>query len=470
MSVMTNSLQGRVLKASLWILGVVAVAVGAVLAVNAFDESPSAEAKALLVIAPPPPASERNGYVDVLGFGAPEGEKPYSTGVKVLAALRAQDQPGFNTTPEWEATFKLASVQVDKQVRTYAPGVKSFLELAAAKPELAQLIAKHDALLGRYRLMRDKPEYVELYYPARDASRNPVGLSSLQHLVLLSAAVQANAGNLEGAVRELEQENAFHRKAAAAAPTLRQKVIAVTFLQHNALLVSDLARTKAAAVAPYLPRLEALMRPLSAEETDMAKVLRLDAGLWASMLRSGEVVVPMFADTGHEWWHGMVPLFYRPMETVNLFAAQSALWRKVADVPATQYLKAADEATRATQALVPQGPVHYLVNPVGRGAVNVFSQGEAFNILPQIARVHDTQGLYALVALQLQLRAAGAVEPQAIAAALAGPLGTGRPDPYTARPMTYDPQTNSLGFESQNHSNALQAVKKKHGGKVAIAL
>lgn len=466
-----SNLQRKILKVSLWVLGGLGIAVGAVLGVNAYDESLSAEAKALLAMPQPPAASERNGYVDRLGLGAPEGMTPYAAGLKVLDALRAQDQPGFKRTPEWEAAYKLGSVEIDKRVRTYATGVKSFLELAAATPELAQLIAKHEGLLARYRAMREKPEYVDLYYPARLESSIPTGIVNLQYLALLAAAAKANAGNLEGAVRELELENAFHRKAAAGSPTLIQKMIAISSLQRNALFVSDLARTKAGAVAPFLPRLEALVRPLSAAEADMAKVLHMNAGAWASVLQKSDALEPLGPDMGRQWWTGMISLFYRPGETVNLFAARSALLRKVADVPATQYLQAADEATSQAHALAPQGPANHLVNPVGRGALDVFSEREAFDILPYIGRVHDTQGLFALVALQLQLRSASAATPKAIAAALAGPLGALRPDPYSGKPMTYDPGTNSLGFESHSKSGTdLAAVKKRFGGRVAIAL
>jgi hypothetical protein len=460
-----------ILKGLLWVAGGLAIAVAAILGVNAIDESLSTEAKALLNIPQPPAASERNGYVDRLGLGAPEGETPYAAGLKVLAALRAQDQPGFKRTPEWEAAYKLGTVEIDKRVRTYAPGVKSFLELAAGMPELAQLIAKYDVPLARYRAMREKPEYVDLYYPARLESSSPAGILNLQHLVLLSAAAKANAGNLEGAVRELELENAFQRKAAAASPTLLQKMIAVASLQRNALFISDLVRTNAKSIAPFLPRLEALVHPLSAAEADMAKVLRMDAGSWASVLQKSDALVPLIPDMGRHWWNGMIPLFYRPGETVNLFAARSALLRKVADVPAPQYLKAADEAMRQARALAPQGPANYIVNPVGRGALDTFSESEAFDNLPYIARVHDTQGLYALVALQLKLRAAGAVKPEAIAAALAGPLGTTRLDPYTEKPMTYDPKTNSLGYESQSKPGTdLEALKKRFGGRGRCAL
>ena len=71
------------------------------------------EAKALLAIPRSPAASERNGYVDLLGLGVPEPETPYATGLKVLDALKAQDRPGFKGTPEWQAQYKLGSSLLD---------------------------------------------------------------------------------------------------------------------------------------------------------------------------------------------------------------------------------------------------------------------------------------------------------------------------------------------------------------------
>jgi len=468
---MRNRLPGILLKGLLWVLGALALAVGALLGVNAYDEPLSTEAKALLVMPQRPAASERNGYVDRLGLAAPEGMTPHEAGLKVLAALRAQDEAGFKRTKEWGTTFKLSEVKIDKQMRFYAVGVKSVLEQALGIPELAQLVTKHELPLARYRAMREKPEYVDLYYPTRPDSLLLPGILNLQQLAFLAAAAKAFAGDLEGAVRELEQENAFHRKAAAGSPNVTQKMIAASSLQRNALFISDVVRSNPDALARFLPRLEALVRPLSAAEADMAKVLHSDAATWALALQKTDALVTMVTDLDPHWWNGMPSLFYRPRETVNLFAARSAQMRKVGDVPATQYLKAADEAVAQAHALSPRGPASQLVNPVGRGIVESFSEPEAFGTLTYVGRVHDTQGLLALVALQIGLRAASATTPEAIVAALAGPLGKERPDPYSGRPMTFDPKTNSLGFESQSKSSTdLVALKKRFGGRVAIAL
>ncbi|MCE9639509.1 MAG: hypothetical protein K8S22_05060 [Betaproteobacteria bacterium] len=466
---MARSLQGSILKVLLWALVALAIAVGAVLGVNAIDDDLSAEATALMVMPQPPAPSERNGYVDSLGLGAAEGESPYTVGLKVLAALKAQDQPGFKASPVWQATIDLHNVQIDKEVVACKPAEMSCLELTAGKPESARLVAKYDGLLARYRAMRAKPEFVELYYPARFQSTVLAGMSP-RRLMLYSITVKASAGDLEGAVRELELENAFHRKMAAANTTLLQKMISVSFLQQDALFISDLVRTKFESMAPFLPRLEALMRPLSAEEANMANVLRLDATVTAFILYN-QANAPFFLPVERPWWHSMAPLLYRPAETVNLYAAQNALLRTIAGVPAPQYFKAADEAARKARALAPQGPANYLVNPVGRGSMAYDNKDESFNSIGYMARIHDTQGLYALVAVQLRLRAAGTATPAAIAAALAGPLGAARPDPYTEKPMSYDPKTNSLGFESQNDSGVIiQELKKRHSGKVAVAL
>lgn len=241
--------------------------------------------------------------------------------------------------------------------------------------------------------------------------------------------------------------------------------------RSNAPLVSDLLRSDATAVAPFLPRLEAPMQPLSAAEAGMAKVLRMDAVLWVTWLQHGDAVVPLFPEISPQWWHTLMPFFYGPRETANLHTSQSALRRKAAEARAPQYLDAMAETMRQAQALTPHGPANHLVNPVGRGALDAFSAGDAISIMPYAARVHGTQGLYALVALQLKLRATGAATPEAVTIALADSLGTTRPDPYTAKPMSVDPKTNSIGFESKSKSGAVaQEMKERFGGRVAIAL
>jgi hypothetical protein len=356
-----------------------------------------------------PAPNEKNGYVDLLAISAPADANTYAVGLKMLDAYRAQEQPGFKWTDEWKASIKPAAPVVDKQVNACAPSAKlSCLEAVAAKPELAKVVAAHETVLARYRAIREKPEHVELIVLRRDFNAwAPQGRTNLHLLSLVATAASVQAGDMEAAVKELEQENAFLRKVAAGAATMAQKLTAASFLQANALFVSDLVRRRPEASA-YVPRLQALMRPLSAEEAAMGAVLRNEWAFNASQL-GNDMFVQLVLTMGEQWERLLEPRLYRQRETTNLYAAQATLRGKVAEVPAPQYREAMASARSASDALVPQSLPEILVNPVGKLVLIEMATGDS---LDYVGRMHDTQALLALVSTQLALRAAGTSTPR----------------------------------------------------------
>ena len=458
----------RVMRVTLWTAGVLAASLVLLLGINAIDESFTPQAKALLEPPKAPAPSERNGYIALLGLGAPEGEKPYAIGLKVIEVLRQQEAPGFSWSRDWDRAASAGVAKVEKSITSACSmQAKSCLENVAGKAESPSVVAKHAPLLARYREIRAMPEFAEVYYPSSFLAQAPSLPSGVYQLELASAAAHVQAGNLDAALRGLEAENAFHRKVAANAAMVGTKFVSLNYLQMHALFVSDLVRTRPAASAKYLSRLQGLVRPLTAEEADMSKVLRTDATHQARMLRHDEIARMARIDGGG-WPGWLVPLFYREGETINVYATQNALRRKVAEVPATQYASAAEEAKRAAAALVPDGVLRPLINPVGITQLEEMADYDVINI---VGRMHDAQGILALVSTQLALHAAGAKTPEAIEKALAGPLGVARPDLYTGKPMLYDAKASSLGFLSPTRPSTLvTAIKKRMGGRVAVAL
>jgi hypothetical protein len=455
----------RILLVFAAVLVLVVVAFGALVAVNAFDESLTPEATALLEPKTLPAPSEKNGYVDMLAIGAPADANTYAAGLKVLEAYRAQDQPGFKWTDEWKASVKPATPVVDKKLNACAPSAKtSCLEAVAANPELAKVVAAHEAVFVRYRAIREKPEYVELVAPRLFDAWMPMAPSSLHMLSLAAAAASVQAGDLEAAVKELEQENAFLRKAAAGAVNFGQKLVSVSYLGSNALFVAEVARRPDAQA--YLPRLQALMQPLSAQEAGVETAMRNEGKTYA--VQFGNLNFAAFAsDLNGPWERWLARLFYRPRETANIWARRSALLSQAAQVPVAQYRATVENAKRESGAMLSLTFPGTLVNPVGKSLLELMGSTSG---LEYVGRVHDTQALLALVSTQLALRAAGAATPDAIAAALSGPAGRARPDPYTGKPMLYDAKAGTLGFEpNANTTTAIRAMKKKQG-RAAIAI
>jgi hypothetical protein len=175
------------------------------------------------------------------------------------------------------------------------------------------------------------------------------------------------------------------------------------------------------------------------------------------------------------WWNFAVPLLYRPNQSINLFVAQTDLLMKLSEVPAVGYEAAAAEADRRALDLEPRGALRWAVNPAGHDhpflSVLPGTSDLGFEVSRYAPRAYALQGHLSLVTLQIKLRAAGAISPEGVAAALAGPLGRAHPDPFTGKPMRFDPKTNSIGFDAKLEygSSALQEVIKKFG-RVAVVL
>ena len=87
--------------------------------------------------------------------------------------------------------------------------------------------------------------------------------------------------------------------------------------------------------------------------------------------------------------------------------------------------------------------------------------------------MHSSSGIRTLVRLQVKLRASGRASPNEVAAELAGPLGRSHPDPFTGKPMQFDPQTSTIGFETKlemkHLSGAVRPVVERYG-RVAVPL
>ena len=458
----------RILK---WIAAVIlippALVILAVGIINYFDEDPSAEVKALSAPQAVAAVSENNGYIEFLGFDAPPGENQRAWGVKVLERLRAQDRPGAKAGVPLGGTPIVAAKDVD----WCNPTLRSCLgPVAAAAFELLQ---KHSLALERYRAMRDKPEFVELYLPVQLESAIPayMVLTSAQRLSLLGIAAKVDAGELEAALGELEKDFAFHRRVAAGARTIIGKMVANRLLANDVLFLSDLLRAQREPLEPFRGRIAALVKPLTPDELKMSEALRSEyAVMIRVMLKLGRELTFLGSSReaagGWSWWDPLAKLGYRPNATANSLGQRYRRERAVIEGPATGYERGMAEVKARTLEDYEIGISDFFVNPVGKLLRNV---SEA-DFLPYAARMHDLNGLFALVALQHALYASGSNTPESISSALAGKELAAYANPYTGKPMEFDPKTNTVFFLPKGIASWTKDLKKRWQDRVAVAL
>lgn len=459
----------KLLKALAWIAGIaaaVAVAIPlAIIAVNAFDEELSAEAKALT--APPQalPAGDDSAYVLFLGLDAPAGEDQRGWGLKVLASLRAQDASaaGSEKAPP---VLKSAPLVEGKVARWCNPAAHSCM--AAVPADSIALLKEHALALERYRTMQAQPSYVELYVPDRLESAYPsyAPLIGGQAVSLLAMAVAANAGNIRAALDGLEREMAFHRRMADGSRTLLGKMVANSLLARDLLFLSDLMHEKRDALGPHLDRIAILLRPLSAAERSLATAYRADSASFARyMLTIDRERIARDAGSS-AWWRNFAAVGYQRNATANLVAEQLQEILAVDEAPASRYEQAAATyRARLSQAEQASG-LKTFVNPTGRILVNVAAPDRS----DYTGRMHDLHALFALVGLQRALYAEGRLTPEAVVDALADPAYVAYGNPYTGKPMAYDAQSGTLSFAPASGAAWAAELRKRRNGRAAVAL
>ena len=76
-----------------------------------------------------------------------------------------------------------------------------------------------------------------------------------------------------------------------------------------------------------------------------------------------------------------------------------------------------------------------------------------------------------LARLQVTLRAKGITKPEEVAAALSGPLGVAHPDPFTGKPMRFDAQSGTIGFEAEEMqlTGVARGLRQRYG-RMALPL
>ncbi|MBI4207644.1 MAG: hypothetical protein HY527_21700 [Betaproteobacteria bacterium] len=444
---------------------------GAAVAYYSFDDELSPDARALLAAPKLGEPTDANGYVAFLGMGAPSGHDQMAWGRKVLAALRAQDADGFKKDAAWEGTVK-PQLGFSKDVPWCWPEKQFCLALAREKGEaLARLLEDNRKMLARYRTMRDKPVFDDAYLsPRADAWFPPYQLIPNSHsLALLTVIRQAAAGDLDGAIGELERETAFHGRFAASARYLIGKSVAAVLIARDALVLSDLIATSKGGIAPYGARIEAMTRRLEADLTLREAPLTWEIYVSATQAMELRRRPPYGSPDapGNVLIDTLGALIYRPNASVNALVASHQEQLAILGKGPLNFDQALAKAEEATRRLESPSWIDVLRNPVGSLLLSLspLSYGEFF------ARAYNVAGLLRLVALQAAVVARGIESPEAIAQFLASEAAKPYADPFTGKPMAWDGASRQLYFQPRGRGAGwIEALKTRYQGRIAVTL
>jgi hypothetical protein len=457
----------RALRALGWTVLAIALLLGAAIVYYQFDDALSPEAQAIL--ASPPKAGEPtddNGYVALLGMGAPAGEDQMAWGKKLVAAYRAQETAGFKKDADWTNTTKTHASFPDK-TRWCAPGKDCAASFKAKQADMAKMVDASKDMLARYRVMRSKPAYDEAYIPLRfeSAIASFGALIRGQDLATFIVFDKLVAGDAKGALSELAEEVAFHRRVASGARTLIGKMIAARLVAVDALTISELIGAHHAAVSPHAGQVMALLQQLdgslemgNAYDPDLYMTVRLLVNLKAD----SQVLQALDAQSVES---ALILLAYRPNMAANEHVAMERERLPVLNSGALDFDKARGRAQQLQHRVGQRSWQDYLRNPAGSV---ILSLGPA-PIENYFARLHDGNALVRLVMAQAALLESRAASLDDINRVLAADGGKRFADPYTGKTFAMDANARKLFFEARGSSPWVSDVAGKDKRQVAVS-
>ncbi|GGY81666.1 hypothetical protein GCM10011613_27930 [Cellvibrio zantedeschiae] len=246
----------------------------------------------------------------------------------------------------------------------------------------------------------------------------------MMQLGKLNQAKAYEQQGLEGLLASSKEDMRFWRMALTDSQIMIGRMVAIASLRRNLSAISYVISKEAVISSDQTKALQALLIPLTADETDMEKVLtaelRFSAENWKTAPKefiegSSVILATLYQPTASSNW------FYRQtLKPVFAFNKMSA----------SEFYERAQAATQ---------PLEFSrFNPYNLGGK--ISQSQNWQYAPYIGRSHDLAGIYSLVGLQLELKTN---PPQNIAEAI---KTSAYKNPYTKKPFDYDATTKSLSF------------------------
>ncbi|MGH8667896.1 MAG: hypothetical protein ACREUH_01575 [Burkholderiales bacterium] len=419
-------------------IGALAVIALAVIA-NAFDEDVHPEVKAYLDARPRAVAEARNGYFQMVGLDA-QGEEPHAAGRRHVAALMSAEAraPGAKRPQTEQPEMKSMPLPRGKGTARLCAGPESepcISKVHADEAAARKLVADHALLVERYRALLEYPAYVETYRPRHYNA--PIGrfdpVMSAQQLFHVQAALRLRKGKALQVAYDLERSLAFGRRMLAGSTTLIGKMLAAAHARRTAQFVSEALPFVARADPKTLSRLADALAPLSSEEHSFAQVYRTELAMFASIAR-----ICRDRQAEADAWGAFHCYFFQPNATLNrqYFTIHKVLIA-MGEAPAQRFDVLARELEDASESF-PCWSILY--NPTGKVLVGGRTMHAKY-----VARVHDVDALFRVVALQAMI-GERELKGDEVPAFLAGNVKR-YGDPYSGKAMGWDAARRQLFFQ-----------------------
>lgn len=318
------------------------------------------------------PPSRDNGYVWMLGVGAPSEADQYEEGVSRLEQLRADSEPGYRGAPE-------GSFWCKRDERSKC------LEFALS------MGADRSALLSRSRLDREQwrvamdcPTYVGLLVPLKGKSFTPIHAALwMPMLDLLEVADEIAQGRLDPALDRWVLALSDHRRMLAGARTLLDKTFAESSVDRDVHFALEWAESQSLSASQRHRLVDALKDLDQAEYTAVTALTNE-----AARLRQQALDGPL----NSSWLH-------QPNSDARLVTDALAPQLALAAAPATQFNARVNAIRVESRKRRPY--ISRIRNPIGQVLHREFP-----DYIAKVARLNDLRALLAVARMRISGEAA----------------------------------------------------------------
>jgi hypothetical protein len=402
----------RPLKVFQWALGSLLFLAMLVIAINAFDEDLTPEAKALLEAPPNPYQPEENLYLALIGFDAPQGQPLVAAAQTRITAYDREIMGGLKelrsgtgaTDEKMEKTILGSLVNQRKTTKLDFHGTVSFCrpliascvaDVEAHKAEIEGLAKANQELYRRYSALRE----LKGYYETNTSRFMPVATppSRVWPLYLANIALRAKTGTSEqqkAAIADLHDDIQTWRLMLVGGGELASKLMAIVSLQGDYALLADLIADADFPLNAFSSEIEAVLGLLGPDDWKIGKVYPEQ---YRELARTFERVAP----DDRQWSNYFLDYFLKRDATLNVYAKLMVQLQKVADADPKEHfamVKTLRDGMLENRVL----GLRWLYNPAGK---YVFYDPEIVDNHSGFAlRVHDAAAFQRLVRSGYEVR------------------------------------------------------------------
>lgn len=427
---------------SLVIVLISAVVIIFIINSSVFDEELLPEISAMLK--PKPTLSEeKNIYYALMGLEAADGKDMVSAGVQLIRRYRDnRDNRKLDDITSQDYAEILGDSKLDEHWKSQYTRCNSRIEDKCFDKLIQQLKNKPITdqrlikMLARYKTIQEMPRYQDI-----QDSTFATPLPSYSTILILSQLHATNSyltKPVDNFLKDLHQDLKFWRKILAQSSTLIGQMVAVAAIRNDLEYLSALIANQQLS-AEQIILIEKILTPISHQEHNIAAAFQGEQVAMHYYLQNFKVdeIAEAYGLSS-----ALMPWFVQSNATSNTyfkyFTQPLIELSQHATPDFTQALKEylkynnANEKINSLTSFSPSS----LYNLGGKFFVKA-AAGEAFYY---IGRIHDLNGIYGLISVQLQLKQSDVEKAEIIIE------NSPHKNPVTGLPFEFDPKQNRLWF------------------------